>query len=98
MSLSPENTPAQRTVIGYFYRQRGSTGHWECDKVDCRAAEIVEQSTPLGPRLADNNEKMVCEVHIEVNAGDDRAVLIGCHRAAADAEFLKNRPDHIILA
>jgi hypothetical protein len=59
----------------------------------------VEQSTPLGPRLAENNEKMVwIEVHIEVNPGDDRAALIDCHQAAADAEFLKNRPDHIILA
>jgi hypothetical protein len=94
-----ESTPPQRVVLGYLYHQRGSTKHWDRAKTDHRPAQLVEHSIPLGPRLANNDEKMVwIEVHTEVNPADDLAAAIDHHRAGADGEFLRNLPGHIILA
>lgn len=102
---APEHEPCQedargsRFVIGYSYFQRGSTKHWDRGRADIRPAAPVEYSKPLGPCLANNNEKIVwIEVHIEADPTKVSAGVIGDYESAADSEFQKHRPGHFILA
>ena len=88
-----------RAVIEYAYRQRGSTKHWDRGKVELRNALPEERSTPLGARLAENDQKTVwIEVHVEVEPEEDSGDVANRHELEADHEFLKHRPGHIILA
>jgi hypothetical protein len=93
------DAPSLRIVIGYPYHQCGSTKHWDRRQADVRPAALVEHSTPLGPRLAENDEKIVwIEVHTEIGPAEVRDDVADHYESAADSEFRKHRPGHIVLA
>jgi hypothetical protein len=88
-----------RAVIEHPYHQRGSTKHWDRGKDEFRNAVPEEHTTPLGARLAENDQKTVwIEVHVDVEPAYDSDLEIACHRHQADAEFQTHRTEHIILA
>src|SRR5271165_3417146 len=99
MIHSQKTVQTQRAVIEYAYHQRGSTKHWDRGKAEFRSAAPVELSMPLGPRLAENNDKIVwIEVHTEIEPEEAAADVVDRHESVADDEFRKHRPGHIILA
>jgi hypothetical protein len=88
-----------RAVIAYAYHQRGLTTHWDRGKSQFRNAVPDEHSTPLGARLAENDQKTVwIKLHVEVEPAEDPEDVIDHHEREADVEFLTHRPGHIILA
>ena len=94
-----EDSPGLRIVIGYPYHQRGSTKHWDRHQADVRRAELVEHSERLGPRLAENDEKIVwIEVYTEIEPAEVPESVVDDYESAADDEFRKHRPGHVILA
>jgi hypothetical protein len=98
MMIRPQQSAsAQRVVIEYSYHQHGSTKRWERGKAEFRSAAQVEHSKPLGPRLAENNAKIVwIEVHAEIEPGEHPVDVADRYESAADAEFRKHRPGHTI--
>jgi hypothetical protein len=97
--LRQGDAPGLRSVIEYPYHRRGSTTLWDRGQAKIRPAAPVECSLPLGPRLAEHDEKIVwIEVHIEVDPTKVSAAVADQHESAADCEFQKHRPDHFISA